>query len=322
MAIPKMLQGLSKTLNFYARFTPSFTQIGYVARLLPFRPVSGDFSGQLWLITGASGGIGKAAALLAARKGAQVFAIARNSRALKELVAESAGLKGKIIPVVCDLSSVAAIEKMARNWKTANKINALVNCIGILNREYSLTQEGFETTYVTNLLGHFHLTETLAEVGCLAKDAAIINVTSGGMFNAPLNLPMLDQGAQGFNGFAAYASHKRAQVALTDHWRATFRNLDVHTYVVHPGWADTAGVQSSLPTFRKILRPILRNANQAADTIIWLAAKRPEATEDRVWFDRKQRTTHAYPHTRQPQTTVPALISRLDVDRRRGLASG
>lgn len=320
MAISKILQGLQKTVKFYVRFTPSFTRIGYAARLLPFRPTPGDFSGQRWLITGATGGIGRAAALLAARKGAQVFAVGRNLNALESLVAEGAGLEGTIIPVVCDLSSVAAIEKIARNWKTSNEINVLVNCVGILNRAYSATHEGFETTYVTNLLGHFHLTETLAEVGCLAKGATIINVTSGGLFNAPLNLPMIDQSEKGFNGFTAYASHKRAQVALTDHWRAAFRNLGGHIYVVHPGWADTAGVRSSLPTFRKILKPILRNANQAADTIIWLAATRPKTIEDRVWFDRKQRTTHAYPHTRKPQTTVPALIARLNEDRKRATA--
>ena len=320
MAIPKMLQGLTKTVNFYGRFTPSFTQIGYVARLLPLRPVSADFSGQRWLISGATGGIGRAAALMAARKGAQVFAVGRSPGALESLAAESAGLKGSIIPVVCDLSSVAAIDQMARSWQTSNAINVLVNNVGILNRAYSRTQEGFETTYVTNLLGHFHLTETLAEVGGLAKDATIINVTSGGMFNAPLNLTMIDQQETGFNGFSAYASHKRAQVALADHWRETFRNLNVKTYATHPGWADTAGVQTSLPTFRKILKPVLRNAKQAADTLVWLAAERPDSLEDRVWFDRKQRTTHAYPHTRQPQTTISALISRLDDDRRQALA--
>lgn len=321
MAIPKILQGLSKTLKFYVRFTPSFTRIGYAARLLPFRPTAGDFSGQRWLITGATGGIGRAAALLAARKGAQVFAVGRKLVALESLAAEGAGLKGAIIPIVCDLSSVASIEKMARSWATSNQINVLVNCVGILNRVYSATQEGFETTYTTNLLGHFHLTETLAEVGCLAKGAKIINVTSGGMFNVPLNLPMIDQGEIGFNGFAAYASHKRAQVALTDYWRAAFHHLDVDAYVTHPGWADTAGVQSSLPTFRKILKPILRNANQAADTIIWLAATGPKTSEDRVWFDRKQRLTHAYAHTQQPQTTIPALIARLNEDRERALAA-
>jgi dehydrogenase/reductase SDR family member 12 len=317
MAVPKLLQNLSKTVNFYGRFTPSFTRIGYVARLLPFKAVSETFYGQHWLITGATGGIGRAAALMAAAKGAHVFAVGRNSSALDSLVAASQGLGGSITPLMCDLSSVTAIGKMVRDLKQSDKINVLVNNVGILNRTFSATQEGFETTYVTNLLGHFHLTETLSEVDCLARGATIINVTSGGMFNAPLNLTMIDQAENGFNGFSAYASHKRAQVALADHWREAFRDLDVQTYVTHPGWADTVGVQTSLPTFRKILKPILRNANQAADTLIWLAAKRPAVIEDRVWFDRKQRTTHAYPHTRRPLTTVSSLISRLEADRTR-----
>lgn len=321
MAIPKMLQGLSKTLKFYVRFTPSFTRIGYMARLLPFRPISGNFSGQRWLVTGATGGIGKAVALMAAKKGAEVFAVGRNRGALETLVSESLGFDGKIHPVLCDLASIAAIDEMARNWKQSTDIDVLVNCVGILNRDYSSTHEGFETTYVTNLLGHFHLTETLAHLGCISTGSTIINVTSGGMFNVPLNLPMLNADKKVYNGFAAYASHKRAQVALTDHWRETYRHLGIHAYVVHPGWADTAGVQSSLPTFRKILKPILRNAAQAADTIIWLAASRPTAIADRVWFDRKQRTTHAYTHTRQPQTTIPLLIARLDEDRRRALTA-
>ena len=320
MALPKMLQGLSKTLNFYGRFAPSFTQVGYVARLLPFRPVSGDFTGQSWLVTGATGGIGKAATLLAAAKGVRVFAVGRNRDALAAMVVESAGLKGSIVPVACDLSSIAAIDLLARSGQIATPVDVLVNNVGILNRLYSATPEGFETTYATSLLGHFHLTETLAEVGRLADHAVVINVTSGGMFNVPLNLPMLNQKEKGFNGFASYASHKRAQVALADHWRAKFGALDLRTYAVHPGWADTAGVQSSLPTFRKILRPVLRNAEQGADTIIWLAARRPDAIEDRVWFDRKQRSTHPFPHTRQAMTTVDDLVTHLKADCKRALA--
>ena len=259
--------------------------------------------------------------LFRSAKGAKVFAVGRNRDALAALVAEAAGLKGSVVPVVCDLSSIAAIDELARGEQISTAIDVLVNNVGILNRLYSATSEGFETTYATSLLGHFHLTETSAEVGRFAERAVIINVASGGMFNVPLNLPMLDQKEKGFNGFASYASHKRAQVALADHWRTKFGALNVRAYAIHPGWADTAGVQSSLPTFRKILRPVLRNAGQGADTIIWLAARRPDAVEDRVWFDRKERTTHPFPHTRQAMTTTPELIAQLDADCKRVLAS-
>ena len=193
MAMPKMLQGISKTLNFYGRFAPSFTRIGYVARLLPLRKIAADFSGQSWLVTGATGGIGKATALLAAARGAHVFAVGRNSAALASLVAEAAGMNGEIFPIVCDLSSIAAIDRLARGEEVSKQIDVLVNNVGILNRAYSSTPEGFETTYATSLLGHFHLTETLGEVGRLANQFVLINVASGGMFNVPLNLVMIDQ---------------------------------------------------------------------------------------------------------------------------------
>jgi dehydrogenase/reductase SDR family member 12 len=320
MAMPKMLQGVSKTLNFYGRFAPSFTRIGYVARLLPLRPIAADFSGQNWLVTGATGGIGKATALLAAARGAHVFAVGRNTDALASLVAEAVGLRGAIVPIQCDLSSIKAIDRLARGEEVSGPIDVLVNNVGILNRAHSATPEGFETTYATSLLGHFHLTEALGEVGRLADRVVVINVASGGMFNVPLNLAMIDQKEKGFNGFASYASHKRAQVALADHWRAKFGALGADTYAIHPGWADTAGVRTSLPTFRKILKPVLRNAEQAADTVIWLAAERPEGLEDRVWFDRKHRTTHPFPHTRQPLTTVPELVARLEADCNRVLS--
>lgn len=320
MALPKMLQGVSKTLNFYGRFAPSFTRVGYVARLLPMRRIVADFSGENWLVTGATGGIGKATALMAAARGAHVFAVGRNSDDLASLAAAAAGLKGTITPIACDLSSIAAIDQLARGVEVSGPIDVMVNNVGILNRLYSATPEGFETAYATSLLGHFHLTETLGHAGRLADRLVLINVASGGMFNVPLNLAMIHQKEEGFNGFAAYASHKRAQVALADYWRAKFEALGAHAYAIHPGWADTAGVRTSLPTFRKILKPILRNAEQAADTIIWLAAKRPDGVEDRIWFDRRHRSTHPFPHTRKSMTTVPELVARLEADCNRALS--
>ena len=108
MAEPPFWQALMKSVNFYARFAPSFTRVGYVARGLPFKPVKADYSGQTWLVTGATGGLGKATALRAAAKGATVYAVGRNVKALADLVREARG-PGSIVPVTCDLSSMAAV---------------------------------------------------------------------------------------------------------------------------------------------------------------------------------------------------------------------
>src|SRR4249920_3347019 len=99
-----------KVLAFYGRFAPSFTAVGYVARGLPLRPIGASFSGQTWLVTGATGGIGKAIALGAARRGAKVLAVGRNPAALSEL--QSAGGPG-VEPLRYDLELVAANVRLA-----------------------------------------------------------------------------------------------------------------------------------------------------------------------------------------------------------------
>jgi dehydrogenase/reductase SDR family member 12 len=317
MAEPPFLQALMKSVNFYGRFAPSFTRIGYVARGLPFKPVRADYAGQNWLITGATGGLGRAAALRATAKGATVFAVGRNPQALDRLRQDAKG-PGRIVPVICDLSSMAAVAALPSQADAP--FDVLVNNVGVLMRDFQATPEGFETSYATNLLGHYILTEALHDQGRLKPGATIVNVVSGGLYNVPLNKPMLNIPAERFNGFAAYASHKRAQIALADHWRTAFADIGAKTYAMHPGWADTAGVKTSLPKFRAILAPVLRNDDQGADTIDWLAAARPVETPDQIWFDRKPRTAHAYPKTRETRTTPSDIVAFLERDRKAALS--
>jgi dehydrogenase/reductase SDR family protein 12 len=318
MAEPPALQALIKSINFYGRFAPSFTRIGYIGRGLPFRSVRGDYTGQTWMVTGATGGLGRATTLRAVAKGATVLAVGRNVAGLESLRSEAGAMKGSVVPVVCDLSSMSAVSSLPDHPQLQGVgLDVLVNNVGLLMRDFGTTEEGLEISYATNLLGHFIMTEALKARGMIKSGAAIINVVSGGLYNMPLNTRALNMRADHFNGFAAYATHKRAQITLGEHWREAFSDLGVKTYAVHPGWADTDGVKTSLPKFRKILAPILRNAHEGSDTIDWLAASRPAEVTDEVWFDRKPRSAHAYPHTRNPRTQPADLLSYLENDRRR-----
>ncbi len=318
MAEPPFLQALIKSANFYARFAPSFTRVGYIARGLPFKPVRADYSGQTWLVTGATGGLGRAAALKGLQKGATVYAVGRNVAALEALRAEAASTRGTLVPVTCDLSSMAAVSALTRRPELAGvRFDVLVNNVGLLMRHFEATAEGLETSYATNLLGHYILTEQLYAQSALTQGAVILNVVSGGLYNLGLNKSMLNIPEEKFNGFAAYASHKRAQLALTEVWRERFAEIGARTYAVHPGWADTAGVKHSLPKFRKVLASILRNESEGADTIEWLAATRPPEVVDQIWFDRKPRTAHAYQHTRTPRATPDDIAAFLERDRQR-----
>jgi len=134
----------------------------------------------------------------------------------------------------------------------------------------------------------------------------------------PLMVEALRMPAHAYNGVLAYGLHKRAQVVLTDWWRNRHRARGLSFYVMHPGWADTEGVRTSLPRFRRLLGPVLRDEAQAADTALWLAAQRPvQSRDDLVWFDRKARPAHVFARTRKSAGTPAELVALLEEELQR-----
>lgn len=300
-----------KIFGFYGRFLPSFSRIGYSCRSLLWSPLAADFSGQTWLVTGASGGIGRALCLEAARRGARVIAVARDEGKLAALRREGgAGVE----TLVVDLALAQAVRQLVDVLAArGERIDVLQNNVGVLLDDFSRTAEGCETSLATNLLNHYLLTESLIAGGLLARDAVVVNMSSGGMYNVPLLVAALPMSPANYNGVAAYALHKRAQVVLNAWWRRREAAGGRAFYVMHPGWCDTAGVRTSLPRFRALLKSLLRDEVQGADTALWLAATRPEQRDDEaVWFDRKPRSAHVQAHTRRRSDSVEALLAFLD----------
>jgi NAD(P)-dependent dehydrogenase (short-subunit alcohol dehydrogenase family) len=110
-----------------------------------------------------------------------------------------------------------------------------------------------------------------------------------------LQLERRDYSPSGF-----YAHTKRCEVILTQIWAERLHGSGITAHAMHPGWADTPGVQSSLPRFRFLTRPLLRTAEQGADTIVWLAAARePAERPGMFWHDREPRPLHRAPWTRE-----------------------
>ncbi len=317
------LRELMKIITFYGRFTPNYTKIGYYARRLTWGPGPKlDFTGQTWLVTGASLGIGKAIMQAAAEAGAEVIAVARSTprlEAARQELSPAAQARVKLESVDMSLQSTTQ-EFLDRLIASGTKIDVLMNNVGLLLNEMVLTPEGRETTYVTNILSHFQLTEGLIEAGAFAQNATIVNMTSGGMYNAPLGYKKLDvTDPAKYHGKVAYAYAKRGQAALTAWWDRKLRERGIRVYVTHPGWAKTPGVKTALPIFWKIQNILLRTPLQGGDTALWLAATRPEqTTDDGVWFDRKLRPGHMYDFTRKAQCTEEELVQYLRQDLERG----
>tara|TARA_R110002020_G_scaffold37705_21_gene113748 strand:- start:7578 stop:8663 length:1086 start_codon:yes stop_codon:yes gene_type:complete len=302
--------GMKKALGaafFYARFAIPFSRIGF-RRRVGGAGLDADFSGQRWVVSGATGGIGRAIALGAAARGATVLALGRDSRKLDALARQATGA-GRIQPVPVDLSLMREVARVAADIAKAGPVQVLVHNVGVMCHAFEQTAEGLERGFATNLLGHWVLDQGLRRGGALDEGSAIISMSSGGMYGAALDIDALQAGdAASHDGFNAYAQHKRAQVELTHYWNSLGPGQP-RAWVMHPGWVDTDGVRSALPGFRRLFRAVLRYAEEGADTALWLAATRPDTGEG-IWLDRQRDDEHAFGFTRagaRAETLVAAL---------------
>lgn len=305
-----MRSRLSDVLD--AAVVPGFSRVGYAvrSRLNNWQPVSSfDCSGKVFVITGPTAGLGRALTFQLAATGAELVLVARNAEKLGELVIELEQQFPQCTThsVVADISDLSAVSRASRAILTVtSRIDALIHNAGALLPARELTAEGREVTVTAHVLGP-HLMTTLLLNVLRASHGRVITVSSGGMYAAGLPSPdstfTLEMAPEKYDGTRQYAIAKRAQVTLNEMW--ALREPDVFFASMHPGWADTPGVQSSLPQFRRFTQPILRTADQGADTIGWLAAV-PQfpGKSGKFWSDREVRSIHKAPSSKRADTTA------------------
>ena len=95
------------------------------------------------------------------------------------------------------------------------------------------------------------------------------------MYTQKLETKDLFSEKQPYNGVRTYAQTKRAQVILNELWATRFGTCGVSSACMHPGWAATPGVATSLPRFNRLFQKVLRDSDQGADTLLWLATQGP-----------------------------------------------
>jgi dehydrogenase/reductase SDR family protein 12 len=260
-----------------------FGRPGFLRHARRFEPLP-DARGLTVAITGANSGLGLAATRELAQRGATVWMVCRD-RARAEAARE--GLVGDIRVAVLDVADLRAV----RSFELPTP-DVLVHNAGMLAARREEV-DGIERTVATHVVGPWALGQRL-------QAASTIWVSSGGMYSQRLDVDATFDPPAPFDGVKAYARCKRAQVVLA-------RRLSQH--VMHPGWADSPGVATSLPTFYKITRGILRTPAEGADTIVWLALTRPAPG---FWFDRAPAAEHALPWTRGSDAEEERLLARLE----------
>lgn len=280
-----------------------YTSVGYsIRRSMWHWEDAESIEERLVLITGATSGIGFAAALGFARAGARLVLLARDAdraRALLEPI-EAAGRYPARIEL-CDLSSLQSVRDCAARLSDLGPIGVLVNNAGVLPDSHQLTSEGFELTFATNVLGPFLLTTLLLDQLRAGAPARVITVSSGGMYTQRLSAHT-QVAADGFDGVRAYAVTKRQELVLSDCWAHEVPAQQVGFFAMHPGWVDTPGVRDSLPRFHRVTGPLLRDPDAGADTIVWLGTDPDlEGLTGGFWHDRRRRPEHLLPWTREQE---------------------
>lgn len=287
-----------------------FTNLGYRLHARRFEPIDSDLEGQTVVITGATGGLGKAAALRISSLGARTVVVGRSDEKLRQAEEE---IGGDVAGYRADLSLMAQVRELAETLnREERRIDVLINNVGVLLPARETTSEGLEKTLATDLAGHFLLTNLLIPRLVESAPARIINVTSGGMYSEKIRPDDLESALGEYRGPVAYARAKRGQVILTGMWAGRLGDTGVTVHAMHPGWAETSGVANSLPTFNRLMGPMLRTPDQGADTIVWLAAdSEPATTSGLLWFDREPVEKHFVDRTRETVEDRRRLWKRL-----------
>jgi NAD(P)-dependent dehydrogenase (short-subunit alcohol dehydrogenase family) len=282
----------------------SFSKIGPAIRHRTARWATPPAAaGRMIVVTGATSGLGLAAARELARLGASLCLVGRDrqrtERAKKEVEAAAGGAVRTELADFDDLDEVAALSD--RLMDRLDRIDVLAHVAGALFRQRRTSRQGVEATVNLHLLAPFVLSERLRPLLVAAAPARVITMTSGGMYAQGFALNELVMAEAEYDGTIAYARAKRAQVVLTHEWQRRYGQSGVTFHATHPGWADTPGLTSGLPAFARVARPLLRSASAGADTLVWLAGSPGGSPEGgRLWLDRRARGEYYLPWTWVP----------------------
>lgn len=278
-----------------------FTQRGY--RRQHSRGLSRRLDGRTVAITGATAGLGLAAAQLLGRLGARLLLIGRGAGRLEvaaQAVRDFAG-PVEIRCIEAELSLLREAHRLVdRVLADEPQLDVWINNAGALFAERQDTTEGHERSLAINLLTPALLSQRLAPA-LRARAGRLINVVSGGLYLQALSPGDLDSRHGRYDGTRAYARAKRGLLALTQRWAAQeHKSGGLSWQAVHPGWAATPGVEQSLPQFERFMRSRLRSARMGADSMAWLAshpAISDSEWQGRFWFDRAPRPAAVVPGT-------------------------
>jgi retinol dehydrogenase-12 len=253
--------------------------------------------GKTVLLTGATAGIGKEAALQFAKRGATLICVGRNEEKTRGLVEElkSATDNQAISYLIGDLSRPAQVKRVAMEFlKEHDKLDVLFNNAGAWFTDRVVTDDGLERTFALNHVGYFVLTMLLVDALEAAAPARVVSTSSGAHGSGDLDyLDDLQTEAWKTGGFKAYARSKLANIWFTVELAKRLESKGVTAHCFHPGFvASEFGRNNGVLTkiAMTLSRPFQKTVQQGADTGVWLATSdEVDGPSGGYWFQRSRK---------------------------------
>jgi NAD(P)-dependent dehydrogenase (short-subunit alcohol dehydrogenase family) len=256
-----------------------------------------SLSGKQVLITGATNGIGLAAAQALAGRGARLAIVTRSEARAREAVQRIKRVSGRAAAVdvlVADLSSQASVRRLAAEALARYpRLDILINNAGAMYTTRQLSRDSIELTWAVNHLAPFLLTTLLLDRLRESRPARIITTASGAHQGA--QIPFDDLAAErAYRGFGRYGETKLANILLTSELARRLAGSGVTANCYHPGLVATGfnrnnGLLANLGMVA--LGPLARSPEKGAETLVWLASSPAVANMSGEYFFDMQRTT-------------------------------
>jgi retinol dehydrogenase-14 len=258
---------------------------------------SGPMAGRTVLVTGGSGGIGRATALGLAIMGAQLAISGRDRERTESAAREirTAG-GGEVDVVVADLSSQSEVRRLADEvLQSLSRIDVVVNNVGGYWHTRHITADGLERTFALNHLAPFLLTNLLLERLKQSAPARVVTVSSSAHRSGRIDFDDL-QGERSYSGARAYSQSKLANLLFTYELASRLQGTSVTANALHPGVVRTAFGAEDASTVQRLftpfVRPFLKSPAEGAATSIHLAsAPDLEQVTGRYFANSKPRTS-------------------------------
>jgi len=221
------------------------------------------------VVTGASSGIGAAAAVELGELGATVVPVGRDRRRLEKIAARVGGE-----PLQADFASLSEVRRLAGDLLERHaSIDVLVNNAGLVTQRRELTDDGYEKTFAVNHLAPFLLTNLLLERLRHSAPARVITTSSGAHGGGRLNLDDL-QGERSWSMMRAYGTSKLANILFTRGLAMRVDAAEVTANCLHPGVINTKlgrGAGRLAGLVWTLGRPFFASPRRGASTIVYLA---------------------------------------------------